>query len=110
MAAKRGRTMGFEMSNAHRLKIANSNILKVLLDHVEGKRDMSATQVSAGLGLLRKVMPDLSQSELTHTHKHDAQDYSRDELLALLAEARQRNDHIGAIAANGRDNEPDSVH
>lgn len=58
----RGRKPGFVMSNEHRVKIQNSNILNALVEHVEGKRDMSATQVSAGLGLLRKVLPDLAAS------------------------------------------------
>lgn len=48
------------MSSEHRTKIANSQILKCLIEHTEGKRDMSATQVSAGLGLLRKILPDLA--------------------------------------------------
>ena len=56
----RGRKPGFQMSNEHRGKIQNSNILKALIEHVEGTREMSATQVSAGLGLLRKVLPDLA--------------------------------------------------
>ena len=59
MAAKRGRTRGFVMSDDHRVKIQNSNILNALIEHAEGNRDMSPTQVSAGLGLLRKVLPDL---------------------------------------------------
>lgn len=50
------------MTEAHRTKIANSQILKRLIEHVEGKVDMSATQVTAGLGLLRKVMPDISEA------------------------------------------------
>lgn len=58
--ADRGRKPGFRMSNEHRVKIKNSNILNALIEHVEGVRDMSASQVSAGLGLLRKVMPDLA--------------------------------------------------
>lgn len=58
--AKRGRHPGFKMSGEHRVKIQNSNILNALIEHVEGKRDMSATQVSAGLGLLKKALPDLS--------------------------------------------------
>lgn len=57
---KRGRTAGFRMSDEHRVKIQNSNILNALIEHVEGKRDMSATQVSSGLGLLKKVLPDLA--------------------------------------------------
>lgn len=60
--AERGRRPGFTMSNDHRVKIQNSNILNALIEHVEGKRDMSATQVSAGLGLLKKVLPDLAAS------------------------------------------------
>ena len=58
--AARGRKPGFRMSDEHRVKIQNSNILNALIEHVEGRRDMSGTQVSAGLGLLRKVLPDLS--------------------------------------------------
>ena len=58
--AERGRQPGFRMSNEHRVKIQNSNILNALVEHVEGTREMSATQVSAGLGLLKKVLPDLA--------------------------------------------------
>jgi hypothetical protein len=64
MAARRGRTAGFIMSDEHRLKIQNSNILRCLIAHAEGTREMSATQVSAGMGLLRKVLPDLSTIEV----------------------------------------------
>lgn len=60
----RGRKPGFSMSDEHRVKIQNSNILNALIKHVEGNRKMSATQVSAGIGLLRKVMPDLSSAEI----------------------------------------------
>jgi hypothetical protein len=62
--AERGRQPGFRMSNEHRDKIKNSNILNALVEHVEGTREMSATQVSAGLGLLRKVMPDLASTTI----------------------------------------------
>lgn len=58
--SERGRKPGFRMSDEHRVKIKNSNILNALVEHVEGNREMSASQVSAGLGLLKKVMPDLS--------------------------------------------------
>jgi len=60
----RGRKPGFQMTDEHRVKIQNSNILNAIIEHVLGEREMSATQVSAGLGLLRKVMPDLSSAEL----------------------------------------------
>ena len=75
--AARGRTPGFTMSHEHRVKIQNSNILNALIEHAEGRRDMSSTQVTAALGLLKKALPDLSAIELTgedggaieHTHK-----------------------------------------
>jgi hypothetical protein len=57
---KRGRTTGFKMPDEHRTKIKNSCILKALIEHVEGKREMSSSQVHAGLGLLKKCLPDLS--------------------------------------------------
>jgi len=61
--SERGRKPGFVMSNEHRVKIQNSNILNALIEHAEGTREMSATQVSAGLGLLRKALPDMSAVE-----------------------------------------------
>ena len=67
MAARTGRPPDnpiVRMSDEHRVKIANSNILNALIEHVQGERDMSATQVSAGLGLLRKALPDLSNIEM----------------------------------------------
>jgi hypothetical protein len=60
MAGQRGRTAGFRMSDDHRVKIQKSNILNALIEHAEGRREMTATQVSAGLGLLKKCLPDLS--------------------------------------------------
>jgi hypothetical protein len=59
----RGRKPGFKMSDEHRVKIQNSNILNALIEHVEGNREMSSTQVSAGLGLLKKVLPDMTYNE-----------------------------------------------
>jgi hypothetical protein len=64
-AKSRGRKPGFTMSEEHRVKIKNSNILNALVEHVEGKREMSSTQVTAGLGLLKKVLPDLAQTDVT---------------------------------------------
>jgi hypothetical protein len=51
------------MSAEHRDKIKNSNILNALIEHVEGNREMSSTQVSAALGLLKKALPDLQAVE-----------------------------------------------
>lgn len=61
----RGRQPGFTMSNEHRVKIQQSNILNALIEHAEGVRDMSPSQVTAGLGLLKKALPDLSSIEHT---------------------------------------------
>ncbi len=61
MAAKLG--PAYSMSNEHRDKIKNSNILNALIEHAQGDREMSSSQVTAGLGLLRKVMPDLASSQ-----------------------------------------------
>lgn len=63
--AGRGRPAGFRMSDEHRVKIQNSNILNALLEHVDGRREMSATQVSAGVALLKKVLPDLSAIQVS---------------------------------------------
>jgi hypothetical protein len=48
------------MSQEHRVKIQNSNVLNALIEHAEGRREMSPSQVTAGLGLLKKALPDLS--------------------------------------------------
>ena len=87
----RGRTPGFTMSNEHRVKIKNSNILNALIEHVEGRREMSATQVSAGLGLLKKVMPDLQASAETGDNGElRTMDKMTDaELEAIIAEGRR---------------------
>ena len=79
--SKRGRTAGFRMPEEHRVKIQNSNVLNALVEHVEGRREMSATQVSAGLGLLRKVMPDLAATAIDHA----SSDGSLAELLSSIA-------------------------
>ncbi len=49
----------------YRSKIRTGMILSVLGQHIEGRREMSATQIQAGLGLLRKVLPDLAAHEHT---------------------------------------------
>lgn len=64
MAAPKGRTAGFQMGAEHRTKIANSKILKHLIEHAEGQREMNSTQVTAALGLLDRVMPKLAVTTL----------------------------------------------
>lgn len=62
--AGRGRQPGFRMSEEHRAKIQNSSILNALIEHIEGRREMSSTQVTAALGLIKKVLPDLQSVEV----------------------------------------------
>lgn len=70
--AARGRKPGFVMSDEHRVKIQNSNILNALIEHVEGKREMSSTQVTAGVALMKKVLPDLAAVTIDGTGKDGA--------------------------------------
>lgn len=53
------------LSEDHRLKIQNSNILSYLIEHIGGNREMSSTQVTAALGLLKKCLPDLQATTIT---------------------------------------------
>jgi hypothetical protein len=64
-----GRRPGFQMSEEHRVKIQNSNILNALIEHVEGVREMSSTQVTAGIALMKKVLPDLAATAVELTGK-----------------------------------------
>ena len=52
-----------------REKIRASQLVNRLEDHVLGEVDMSNTQVTAALGLLKKCVPDLRQSDDTLTHE-----------------------------------------
>lgn len=47
-----------------RKKIKVSLILKKLTDHVVSDTELSATQVTAAIALLKKVLPDLSAIDL----------------------------------------------
>jgi hypothetical protein len=88
--AERGRTAGFRMSDEHRVKIQNSNILNALIEHVVGEREMSATQVSAGLGLLRKIMPDLAASTITADVTHEVGASVTDLMKAIDGRTRSK--------------------
>ena len=67
MARKRGREPGCVLTQKHRDKISKSNILHRLVSFVGGDPDvkLSPAQVTAALGLLKKVMPDLASVENT---------------------------------------------
>lgn len=51
------------LSEAWREKIQTSMLINRLQDHVNGVIELSSTQVSAALGLLKKTAPDLSAVE-----------------------------------------------
>jgi hypothetical protein len=57
------RTRKVRHDDETRAKIKTSQLVNRLTDHVLGEVDMSPSQVSAGLGLLRKTLPDLAAHE-----------------------------------------------
>ena len=66
-------------------KIRVGVILDRLMKHFMGEIEMSATQVSTGLALLKKVLPDLKQSDQTVTHNfHSPQEMTDEQILAEL--------------------------
>lgn len=85
MAARKGPS--YPMLHSHRDKIKNSNILTCLLEHVEGRKEMTASQVTAGLGLLKKVLPDLVASADTDDNGNliPIKSMSDDDLEAIAA-------------------------
>lgn len=56
----KGAGAGVRLTDEHRTKIQKSKILNRLINHAEGKEEMTSTQVTAALGLLKKALPDLS--------------------------------------------------
>ena len=50
------------MTESHRDKIKGSNVLNALIEHAEGNREMSSSQVTAGLGLLGFAFPKMTES------------------------------------------------
>lgn len=97
----RGRKPGFRMTEEHRAKIRNSNILNALVEHVEGRREMAPSQVTAGLGLLKKVLPDLTHTE--HANDPDNPLTRPDELSdAELAAIAAGGGHGAFAKASGK--------
>jgi hypothetical protein len=63
--ATRGRPPGFIMSQEHRDKIKNSNILYRLIKCGEGELEISQISAQVGLALINKVLPNLQATDLT---------------------------------------------
>lgn len=74
---------GVRLTDEHRTKIQKSKILNRLIDHAEGNVEMTATQVTAALGLLKKALPDLSAVTLGGDETSPLRVVSRIELVAL---------------------------
>jgi len=47
---------------ADRQKITEGGVLDILLDHVSGRCELSPSQITTAFGLLKKILPDLSNS------------------------------------------------
>ena len=60
---------GVRLNPAHdertRAKIQTSQIINRLESHVNGTVELTASQVTAALGLLKKTLPDLQATELS---------------------------------------------
>lgn len=77
------------LSENTRLRIKTTMIVKRLEEHILGEAEMTSTQVTAAMGLLRKTLPDLSavehSGEITHSKPSEMTD---DEILNRIAELR----------------------
>lgn len=58
------RTRKVQHDDFTRQKIQTSQLVNRLTDHVFGKIELSSTQVTAALGLLKKALPDLGSMEV----------------------------------------------
>jgi hypothetical protein len=56
--------------SGHIDSIQSSKILNVLEDHVLNGTEMAVSRITAGLGLLKKTIPDLKQTEHSGTVAH----------------------------------------
>lgn len=66
MAARKQRMHPDEV----RQRIQTSQLINRLTDHVNGKVTLDASQVTAALGLLNKVLPNLSAQTITGEVNH----------------------------------------
>ena len=60
----RGGSIDIEWEEKTRKKIQTSMIINRLIDYVNGKIKLEPAQVTAALGLMRKILPDLTASEV----------------------------------------------
>lgn len=77
------------LTEAHRTKIQKSKILNRLISHAEGDVEMSSTQVTAALGLLKKCLPDLQAVTHSGDENNPLRTVSRIELVAKSNDDRE---------------------
>jgi hypothetical protein len=65
MARKKGPAYDVQLSMEHRSKIKAAQIINALQEHTLGNLRMSQTQITAGVALLRKVIPDLMATSIS---------------------------------------------
>ena len=87
-----------------RQRIKTALIVRALSDHVLNGTEMAPSRVTAGLGLLKKVVPDLSAIEHKDSQELHASDLSTDEL------ARRISALEGAISTQTSQSEPTELH
>ena len=68
-----------------RQRIQTSQLVNRLTDHVSGKVELTATQVTAALGLLRKSLPDLTAITHSGSIESTRPDELSDDRLAHIA-------------------------
>jgi hypothetical protein len=67
-----------------RTKIQTSQLVNRLMSHILGEVELSATQVSAAMGLLKKTLPDLAVVGI------DSSDDVQGLIADIIAQRRQR--------------------
>lgn len=82
------RTRKIRHDDETRAKIRTSQLINRLEGHVLGNVELSATQVSAALGLLRKTLPDMSNVE------HSGE-------IATKRSSEMTDDELATIATRG---------
>ena len=65
---RRGVKYDASVQDRIRQKIADAQVANTLIAHVKGSAKLEASQVTAAIALLRKVVPDLQSAEMTIDH------------------------------------------
>jgi hypothetical protein len=59
---------------ADRQKITDGGVLDLLLDHVRGDKELNPSQISTAFGLLKKILPDFSNSAAPSDKEENRED------------------------------------